>query len=47
MIASDADACQFSRCLDFGSCFFYRARREAARAHLLVAIRRAIVELAL
>ncbi len=36
MIASDADACQFSRCLDFGSCFFYRARREAAKAQLLV-----------
>ena len=36
MISSDADACQFSRCLDFGSCFFYRARREAAKAQLLV-----------
>ncbi len=36
MVASDADACQFSRCLDFGSCFFYRARREAAKAQLLV-----------
>ena len=36
MISSDADACLFSRCLDFGRCFFYRARREAAEAQLLV-----------
>ena len=36
MIASDADACQFSRCLEFGRCFFYRARREAAKSQLLV-----------
>ena len=36
LVASEADACLFSRCSFFGSCFFYRARREAARAHLLV-----------
>lgn len=36
MIASDGDACQFSRCSEFGDCFFYRARREAANAQLLV-----------
>ena len=36
MIASDGDACQFSRCPEFGDCFFYRARREAANAQLLV-----------
>ncbi len=36
LLASEADACLFSRCAYFGSCFFYRARREAARAHLLV-----------
>lgn len=36
MVASEADACLFSRCSEFGHCFFYRARREAARAQLLV-----------
>ena len=36
MVASDADACRFSRCPDFGRCFFYRARRQAAEAQLLV-----------
>ncbi|MCK5916208.1 MAG: DEAD/DEAH box helicase family protein, partial [Deltaproteobacteria bacterium] len=36
MIASDGDACQFSRCNEFGRCFFYRARREAAEAQILV-----------
>jgi ATP-dependent DNA helicase DinG len=36
LVASEADACLFSRCSFFGSCFFYRARREAARAQLLV-----------
>ena len=36
MVASEADACLVSRCHDFGHCFFYKARREAARAQLLV-----------
>ena len=36
MVSSEADACQVSRCHEFGHCFFYKARREAARAQLLV-----------
>ncbi len=36
MVASEADACLASRCLEFDQCFFYKARREAARAQLLV-----------
>ncbi len=36
MVSSEADACLASRCLEFGHCFFYKARREAARAQLLV-----------
>ncbi|MBN2809863.1 MAG: DEAD/DEAH box helicase [Deltaproteobacteria bacterium] len=36
MVASEADACLASRCAEFPNCFFYRARREAARAQLLV-----------
>ena len=36
MVSSEADACMASRCLEFGRCFFYKARREAARAQLLV-----------
>ncbi|MCD6534697.1 MAG: DEAD/DEAH box helicase family protein [Deltaproteobacteria bacterium] len=36
MVASEADACLSSRCHDFGHCFFYKARREAAKAQLLV-----------
>ncbi len=36
MVSSEADACLASRCNEFGHCFFYKARREAARAQLLV-----------
>ncbi len=36
LVASESDACGVSRCPEFGSCFFYRARREAARAQLLI-----------
>ncbi len=36
LVASDADACLVSRCPCFGSCFFYRARRAAAGAQLLI-----------
>jgi len=36
LVASDADACLVSRCPCFGACFFYRARRAAASAQLLV-----------
>ena len=32
----DADQCSRSRCSEFSRCFFYRARREAANATLLV-----------
>ncbi|RLB70413.1 MAG: helicase [Deltaproteobacteria bacterium] len=36
MVASEADACLSSRCQEFGPCFFYKARRESAKAQLLV-----------
>ncbi len=36
MVASEADACLSSRCQEFGPCFFYNARRESAKAQLLV-----------
>lgn len=32
----EADQCGRSRCPEFGRCFFYKARRDAAAAHLLV-----------
>jgi ATP-dependent DNA helicase DinG len=35
-VRSEADQCARSRCAFFNSCFFYRARREAAAAHILV-----------
>ncbi len=36
-VASDADATLRARCPHFDRCFFYRARRDAASAHLLIA----------
>lgn len=35
-VRSEADQCLRSRCQYFNSCFFYRARREAATANVLV-----------
>jgi ATP-dependent DNA helicase DinG len=35
-VASDADACLGARCPHFASCFYQRARRDAASAELLV-----------
>ncbi len=37
LIASESDACARAKCPHFGQCFVNRARREAAKAHILVA----------
>ncbi len=36
LLASEGDACLFARCPHFGKCFFFQARRAAARADLIV-----------
>ncbi|UCG38518.1 MAG: helicase [bacterium] len=37
LLKAESDSCMRARCSHFGECFFYRARLEAASAHILLA----------
>jgi ATP-dependent DNA helicase DinG len=36
-VCADSDACSREQCVHFKKCFFFKARRQAAEAHLLIA----------